>query len=69
MLAVLCFTTYVGGYIAVQEFLLMRLYKVTRNRKKCATIVFVSLPGIPCCRVLSRDLGYRKDGWDIHTHI
>lgn len=42
MLAVLCFTTYVGGYIAVQEFLLMRLYKVTRNRKKCAAIVFVS---------------------------
>ncbi|MEE0745382.1 MAG: hypothetical protein UIL73_02730 [Anaerovoracaceae bacterium] len=42
MISVVCFLVYVGGYVAVQEFLLMRLYKVSVNRRKCAVIVFIS---------------------------
>ena len=42
MISVVCLLVYVGGYVAVQEFLLMRLYKVSVNRRKCAVIVFIS---------------------------
>ena len=41
MIQILGAVVYVCGYIFVQEFLLLRLYNVPENRKKCAIIIFV----------------------------
>ena len=42
MAQILGFLVYVSGYTFIQVFLLMRLYNVPENRRKCAVIIIVS---------------------------